>query len=266
MFGVVPKVLWQKKVPADQNNLCTWTTRLLLIEQDDNLILVDTGLGDKQNEKFFSHYYLSETVQLKEAIQEAGYHIDQVTDVILTHLHFDHCGGAIVRKNNHYQPLFKHARYWSDQNHWNWAIQPNAREKASFLKENILPIQESGQLNFFDQSQELIASSPFKNIELIRVNGHTESMILPLINYKNQKILYCADLLPSTAHISVPWVMGYDTRPLLTVEEKQTILPLAQKENWTLFFEHDAQHECCSLKKTEKGVALDQTFDLKEIL
>jgi len=266
MFGVVPKVLWSKHIQADEHNLCNWTTRLLLIETGERLILIDTGLGDKQNDKFFSHYYLSNTKTLEKAISEVGYGLDQVTDVILTHLHFDHCGGAIQHNGSLLEPVFKKATYWSSKQHWDWAVNPNPREKASFLSENILPIQESGQLKFIERSEDLITKSPIDYIDFVFVDGHTEGMMLPLISIKDKKILYTADLLPSTVHLPIPWVMGYDTKPLQTVKEKKIILDHAVQNDWLLFFEHDAINECCTLKNTEKGVRVDRITNLKEYL
>ncbi len=266
MFGVVPKVLWSKKIEADAHNLCTWAMRLLLIEDADKLILIDTGLGDKQSDKFFSYYDLSETIDLEAALNQKGFSCAEVTDVILTHLHFDHCGGAIRRKNEQFYPTFKNAQYWSSEKHWNWATQPNAREKASFLKENILPIQESGQLLFIQRQNSLISPSDFSNIEFIFVDGHTESMMLPLIHYKGQKILYAADLLPSTAHIPLAWVMGYDTRPLHTLKEKEAILTKACDENWVICFEHDATNQACVLERTPKGIRAAQVGNLSTFI
>ena len=264
MFGVVPKSIWQRTNPADANNMCTWGMRCLLIEDGDRLILVDTGIGNKQSDKFFSYYYLHGDYSLNKSLKEAGFSPDDITDVVLTHLHFDHCGGAIEwadRNMDKAQPAFKNARYWSNQSHWQWATKPNAREKASFLKENILPIQESGQLNFVDVG----GKSPFNQLDFIFVDGHTEKQMLPKFQYKGHTMLYMADLLPSVGHIPLPYVMGYDTRPLLTLEEKGAILSQAAEENWILLLEHDAQHECCTLKQTEKGVRLDRTFSIEEI-
>jgi len=266
MFGVVPKVLWSKHIQADEHNLCNWTTRLLLIESGKRLILIDTGLGNKQDDKFFKHYYLSNTKTLKLALSEIGFGLDQITDVILTHLHFDHCGGAVSKNNNLLEPTFKNATFWSSKQHWEWATNPNSREKASFLTENILPLQESGQLKFIDRSSTLISSSPIKNIDFIFVDGHTDAMMLPLISIKEKKILYTADLLPSTIHLPIPWVMGYDTKPLQTVKEKKIILEQAYKNNWLLFFEHDSHNEACTLKQTEKGIRVDEITSLKEYL
>lgn len=260
MFGVVPKSLWQKLVPPDPNNLCTWAMRCLLIEQGSKLILIDCGMGTKQDAKFFSYYEPHGEGELIQSIRKAGYQPEEVTDVLLTHLHFDHCGGAIQRHNEKLELTFPKAQYWSEKSHWEWAtIRPNAREKASFLKENIFPIQESGHLNFVGES------SPFEGIEIVKVDGHTEKMMLPLIHYKGQKLLYCADLIPSSAHIPIPYVMGYDIRPLLTMQEKETLLGRAVSENWLLVFEHDARIEACSLQNTEKGIRMQQEVLLKDL-
>ena len=222
MFGVVPKSLWERTNPSDTNNMCTWAMRSLLIQDNDQLILIDTGIGNKQSAKFFSHYYLHGDVSLKSSLKENGFSEDDITDVILTHLHFDHCGGSVEWANTEktiLQPVFKNAKFWSNQQHWNWATKPNNREKASFLAENILPIEESGQLNFINRTDR-ISKSGFSNIDVFFADGHTESQMIPMINYKGNKIVFMADLLPSTGHIPLPYVMGYDTRPLLTMDEK----------------------------------------------
>lgn len=258
MFGVVPKTIWQKLVPADEKNLCTWAMRCLLIENEKRLILVDTGMGNKQDEKFFS-YYEPTGDTLLSSIEKAGFRAEDITDVILTHLHFDHAGGAIKREGEKLVPTFPNARYWSEKTHWELATRPNAREKASFLKENILPLQESGQLHFIE------GESPFEGVEILKVDGHTDKMMLPLIFYKGRKILYCADLIPSSAHIPIPYVMGYDVRPLQTMEEKEQILPKAQQENWILFFEHDARVPACSLMETEKGIRMGEVVDIESL-
>ena len=253
MFGVVPKSIWQKLVVPDVNNLCTWAMRCLLIEQDKRLILVDCGMGTKQDAKFFGYYEPHGEGELEKSIQRAGFQAEDITDVLLTHLHFDHCGGAVKREGEQLRLTFPNATYWSEKSHWDWAtIRPNVREKASFLKENILPIQESGQLKFIDQN------SPFENIEIVKVDGHTEKMMLPLITYKGTRLLYCADLIPSSAHIPLPYVMGYDVRPLLTMQEKEDLLTRAVVENWLLVFEHDANTEACSLQNTEKGIRMKE--------
>jgi len=262
MFGVVPKTIWNKTNPADENNLCNWAMRCLLIEDGDQLILIDTGLGSKQDAKFFSHYYLHGQASLKSSIESAGFSLDDITDVFLTHLHFDHVGGAVERINDQLVPAFKNAKYWSNAQHWDWAINPNEREKASFFKENILPIQESGQLNFVD----LIDGVKFsKDFAVKFVYGHTDAMMLPLINYKGRQILYTADLLPSTGHIPLPYVMAYDMFPLKTLGEKKVILKEAVENDYVLFFEHDPINECCTLQQTEKGVRLKDSFKLIDI-
>lgn len=262
MFGVVPKSMWNKANPADEHNMCSWAMRNLLIEDNDRLILVDTGMGDKQDEKFFSRYYPHGDDSIEKNLAKYGFTKDDITDVFLTHLHFDHCGGAIKREGDILVPAFKNATYWSDQEHWNSALEPNEREKASFLKENILPIQESGKLRFVGTGygEEWLPS-----ISILRVDGHTDAMMLPVVTYNNTAILFCADLMPSAAHISLPWVMGYDMRPLQTLNEKTRILEEAVDKNWVLFFEHDPKIECCSLIRTDKGVRAKETFLLSEI-
>ncbi|MBX9853680.1 MAG: MBL fold metallo-hydrolase [Cytophagaceae bacterium] len=264
MFGVVPKSIWQKLNPADENNMCTWAMRCLLIEDGNRLILIDTGLGDKQDQRFFSFYYLHGEDSLIGSIQNAGYSPDQVTDVVLTHLHFDHCGGALKYNEDRSRivPTFKNATYWSHSQHWQWAADPNPREKASFLKDNILPLQESGQLKFLDQATQ----KPFNNIGFLSVDGHTEKQIIPHIRYKDKTIAYVADLFPSSWHIPLPYVMAYDTRPLLTMEEKENFLNKAAAENYFLFFEHDPMIECCNVQHTEKGVRMKESFNLRDIL
>ena len=268
MFGVVPKVLWQRTNPADEDNLIEMTTRSLLIEDSNRLILIDTGLGNKQSEKFFSYYKPSKRNSFDETLKKYGFHRDDITDVFMTHLHFDHCGGAIVRnKKGYYEPAFKNARFWSNEKHWNWAVHPNPREKASFLPENILPIQESGQLNFIKTPEKgRITKSPDLNFDVLFVDGHTEKQMLPVIEYKGYKIVYMADLLPTTGHIPLPYIMAYDTRPLVTLEERQEIFGQAADEKWLLFLEHDPYHEICTLKHTEKGVRLDKIFKFEEII
>jgi len=261
MFGVVPKSIWNKLNPADENNLCNWAMRLLLIEDEGRLILIDTGIGNKQSEKFFSHYYLHGDDTMEKSLAANGFTKDDITDVFLTHLHFDHCGGAIERVGDKLQPAFKNATYWSNRKHWQWATEPNAREKASFLKENILPIQESGQLKMMDVNNPQLT----QHISLRFANGHTEAMMLPVINYNEKTIVYMADLLPSVAHIPLPYVMAYDMFPLTTLEEKESFLNEALQNNYILFFEHDPQVECCTLEQTEKGIRTKDTFKLSEI-
>lgn len=265
MFGVVPKSLWSRTNPADNNNMCSWSMRCMLIEDGDRLILIDTGMGDKQTEKFFSYYYMFGDDSLQKNIEAKGFSLDDITDVVLTHLHFDHCGGAIMRnKNGEFRPFFKNATYWSNDEHWQWAVKPNPREKASFLSENIIPIQESGQLKFVDRTGDYTKNG-LPNIDFLFVDGHTESQMIPHISYKGQTIVFMADLLPSTGHIPLPYVMGYDTRPLLTMDEKAKFLTKAADNNFILFLEHDYNNECCTLKHTEKGVRLDQTFSFNQI-
>jgi glyoxylase-like metal-dependent hydrolase (beta-lactamase superfamily II) len=266
MFGVVPKAIWQRTNPTDSNNMCSWSMRCLLIEDGDRLMLIDTGIGDKQSEKFFSYYFLFGEGSLKTGIEKAGFSVDDITDVFLTHLHFDHCGGAIQRIGDAgFAPVFKNATYWSNERHWNWATEPNQREKASFLSENILPIQESGRLKFINRDGGL-TTNVFPNIDVMFVDGHTDSQQLPIINYKGKKIVFMADLLPSVGHIPLAYVMGYDTRPLITLGEKDAFLRKAVEEEYILFLEHDHTNECCTLKQTDRGVRLDKTFSLKDIL
>jgi glyoxylase-like metal-dependent hydrolase (beta-lactamase superfamily II) len=264
MFGVVPKTIWQKTNPADSNNLCTWAMRCLLIENGNQLILIDTGIGNKQSEKFFSHYYLHGDDHLDASLKRVGFDRRDITDVFLTHLHFDHCGGAIERDNNgHLIPAFPNAHFWSTERHWQWATHPNPREKASFLKENISPIQESGQLKWIERKEDF-QWVPELGFSVLFVDGHTESMMIPHIPYKDQTLIYMADLLPSTGHIPLAYVMGYDTRPLITIEEKDKFLNRAVESKSILFFEHDAVNMCANLELTERGVRAAQTFSLDE--
>ncbi len=266
MFGVVPKSLWTRTNPADDKNMCSWAMRCLLIEDEDRLILVDCGLGDKQSEKFFSYYFPHGNDTLESSMASHGFSFDDVTDVILTHLHFDHCGGAIQYNEDRteLEPAFKNAKYWSNEDHWKWATVPNQREKASFLKENILPIQESGQLHFLDTSEEILVDA-FPNIDMLITRGHTDGQMIPQIKYKGRTIVFMADFLPSVGHIPLPYVMGYDTRPLLTMDEKAKFLNRAADENYILFLEHDYVNECCTVQHTEKGVRVKDTFRLDEI-
>jgi len=262
MFGVVPKAIWQKTNPADANNLCTWAMRCLLIEDGDKLTLIDTGIGDKQDEKFFSHYYLHGNDSMKKSLAALGFSMDEVTDVFLTHLHFDHVGGAIVRNNEKLVPAFKNATYWSNEKHWQWAVEPNAREKASFLKENILPIMESGQLKFIEEKENIAWQ---EGINISFAYGHTDAMMLPKISYKGKTIVYMADLLPSVGHLPLPYVMAYDMFPLKTLTEKQAFLEEAVNNNYILYLEHDPVNECCTLQRTEKGIRVNETFKLSAI-
>jgi len=262
MHGVVPKSLWQKQNPADDQNMCSWAMRCLLIEDEKRLILIDNGMGDKQDEKFFGFYFLHGDDNLDRSLAAKGFSREDITDVFLTHLHFDHCGGSIQKKKNGegYEPAFPNATFWSHSKHWQWAIKPNPREKASFLSENILPIQESGQLKFYDQEADF---PDWFRVET--VNGHTESMMLPRIMWKGKEILYTADLLPSHAHLPLPWVMAYDTRPLLTMEEKARLLETMTDLGGLLFFEHDSKVELCSLIRTEKGIRVSEILKLEDL-
>lgn len=269
MFGVVPKSIWNKINPADDNNLCSWALRCLLIEDGDRLILVDNGNGYKQDAKFFSHYYLHGDDTLDKSLAKYGFNRNDITDVFLTHLHFDHCGGSIIREGERLIPAFPNAVYWSNQEHWDWAVYPNDREKASFLKENILPIQESGQLKFVEISGGIngqLGETAFAdNISVRFVSGHTQAMMLPQIRYKDKTIVFMADLLPSAGHIPIPYVMAYDMFPLTTLHEKKSFLQEAAAGNYILFFEHDPVYECCTLQETAKGIRPDQFFRLEEI-
>lgn len=269
MFGVVPKSIWNKINPADENNMCSWALRSMLIEDGDRLILIDNGMGDKQSEKFFSFYYMHGDDSLDKSLSKYGFNRDDITDVFLTHLHFDHCGGSIVKDGDKLIPAFKNATYWSNEEHWNWAVTPNEREKASFLKENIIPIQESGQLQFIktaETNEDKLGMTAFtENISVRFVNGHTDKMMLPQINYNGKTIVYMADLLPSQGHIPIPYVMAYDMFPLTTLLEKKMFLKEAYENNYTLFFEHDREYECCDLEQTEKGIRPNNFFKLEEI-
>lgn len=261
MFGVVPKVIWNKINEADANNLCSWAMRCLLIEDGDRLILIDNGIGNKQDEKFMGHYHLHGDDSLDGSLKKHGFSRNDITDVFLTHLHFDHCGGSIVYENDRLVPAFKNANFWSNKAHWEWAVHPNQREKASFLKENILPIQESGRLHFVEDN----AAEWMPNIGIKYAGGHTESMMLPTIHYKGHTIVFMADLLPSAGHMPLPYVMAYDMFPLKTLEEKKQFLDEAVSNNYILFFEHDKDHECCNLQQTEKGVRPKDFFKLSDL-
>jgi len=262
MFGVVPKSLWNRKNPADEHNMCSWAMRCLLVEDGDHLILIDNGMGNKQDDKFFGFYYLHGNDSLEKSLAQYGFSFDDVTDVFLTHLHFDHCGGRVQwnKDKTGYEPAFKNAIYWSNESHWQWATNPNAREKASFLKENILPIQESGQLKFVQNEGEL-----FENFSVKFVNGHTEAMMLPLIDYQGKKVCYIADLIPSAHHVPYVWVMAYDIRPLITLDEKEEFLPKAADEEHILFFEHDPVNECGIVERTERGIRVKETFAFSDL-
>ena len=262
MFGVVPKTIWQKTNPADSNNLIDMSMRCMLIEDGNRLILIDTGLGAKQSNKFYSYYYLFGDSSLNSSLAKHGFHRDDITDVFLTHLHFDHCGGAIEWNADKtiLQPVFKNAKFWSNEKHWDWAVAPNPREKASFLKENINPIKESGQLNFIDNNYK-----DQIGFDVLFMDGHTEKQMLPMISYQDKTIVFMADLLPTIGHIPLPYVMGYDTRPLLTIKEKAAFLNEAADKEYYLFLEHDAYNELCTVAHTEKGVRLKNTHKFTDI-
>ena len=266
MFGVVPKSLWQKTNPSDSDNLIDLTARCMLIESGSRLILVDAGMGNKQSEKFFSYYKPWGDDSLVRSINNAGFSIDEITDVFLTHLHFDHCGGATVLNNNNVSvPLFKNAKYWSNKNHWGWATNPNSREKASFLKENLIPIEESGQLCFLDVKSPGFNRYDELGFDVLFVDGHTEKQMIPKVSYNGKEVVFMADLLPTAGHIPLPYIMGYDVRPLTTLEEKRSFLNLAVKEEYCLFMEHDAHNQIITLKNTEKGIRFGGSLSLKDL-
>jgi len=260
MFGVVPKALWERSNPSDTKNRIKMAARSLLIEDGDRLILIDTGMGNKQSDKFYGHYALWGDHTLDGSLQKTGFHRDDITDVFLTHLHFDHCGGAI-HYNAHgiLEPAFKNARFWSHQNHWDWAMKPNLREKASFLSENILPIHESGQLKLLTATEKQLEKTTL-GFDILLMDGHTEKQMLPMIRYQGKTIVFAADLIPTVGHLPIPYVMGYDTRPLLTLEEKASFLDRAVKEDFLLFLEHDAENELISLEQTAKGIRCKESF------
>jgi glyoxylase-like metal-dependent hydrolase (beta-lactamase superfamily II) len=262
MFGVVPKSIWSRTNPSDENNLCPWAMRCLLVSDGNRLVLIDNGIGDKQDARFFSHYYLHGEASLAKSLQQLGVHPTDITDVFLTHLHFDHCGGSVkYGSHGQYELTFPRATYWTNEDHWNWATVPNPREKASFLEENILPLQEHGVLKYLD----LATKSLFPGFDFLTMDGHTDKQMLPKMQYKGHTLVFMADLLPSVGHIPLPYVMGYDTRPLLTLQEKQQFLEEAAQNQYVLFLEHDSVNECCTVKMTEKGVRVDQTFRLDEL-
>jgi glyoxylase-like metal-dependent hydrolase (beta-lactamase superfamily II) len=259
MFGVVPKSIWQRINPADDNNMCSWSMRCLLIEDGNKLTLIDNGMGTKQDDKFFSYYYLFGNDSLEGNLNKLGFSTNDVTDMFLTHLHFDHCGGGIKWNNDRtkFEATFKNANYWSNSRHWKWATEPNQREKASFLKENIMPMLELDQLKFTDKEG-------FNDFDILMVDGHTDAQMLPHVKYKGKTIVFVADLIPSVGHIPLPYVMGYDTRPLLTMDEKAKFLNEAADNQYVLFFEHDSVNECCTVQHTEKGIRLKETFKFNE--
>jgi len=267
MFGVVPKSLWQRTNPADANNMISMSTRCLLIEDGDRLILIDTGMGSKQSDKFFGYYYLFGDYSLDGSLARFGFHRDDITDVFMTHLHFDHCGGGIQWNSTRsgYEPAFKNANYWSNEAHWKWATQPNAREKASFLTENIIPIKESGQLRFVQASGLPFQETSELDFGIFFVDGHTEKQMLPKISYRGKTLVFTADLLPTSGHIPLSYLMSYDTRPLLTLDEKKAFLDEAASQEYYLFLEHDAEHELCTVQHTEKGVRLKSTYSFNEL-
>ena len=265
MFGVVPKVIWNKLNPADENNLCSWALRSLLIEDGNRLILIDNGMGDKQDAKFFGHYHMHGNDSLDGSLARHGFHRSDITDVILTHLHFDHCGGSIERVGDQLMPAFPRAHYWSNERHWKWATEPNDREKASFLRENILPIQESGQLRMIDVAEGKALTSFTEQIDIRFVHGHTDAQMLPQIRYKDRTIVFMADLLPSVYHLPVPYVMAYDMFPLTSLHEKKSFVEEAQAGDYILFFEHDPLHECCTLQLTERGIRMREHFPLSAL-
>lgn len=260
MFGVVPKSIWQRTNPADNNNMCSWAMRCMLIEDGDKLILIDNGMGDKQSDKFFGYYYLFGDDSLTGNLKKLGFHPDDITDVFLTHLHFDHCGGGIKWNNDKtkFEATFKNANYWTNSQHWKWATEPNMREKASFLRENIIPMIELDQLKFIDKEG-------FNYFDILMVNGHTDAQMIPHIKYQGKTVVFMADLLPSVGHIPVPYVMGYDTRPLLTLDEKAKFLNEAADKEYVLFFEHDSVNQCCTVQHTDKGVRLKEAFQFNEL-
>jgi glyoxylase-like metal-dependent hydrolase (beta-lactamase superfamily II) len=268
MFGVVPKTIWNKTNPADENNLIDIAARCLLIEDGNRLILIDTGMGNKQSDKFFGYYSLWGTHSLDKSLAKYGFHRDDVTDVFMTHLHFDHCGGSVNwnQDKTGYEVAFKNAKYWTNENHWEWATKPNPREKASFLHENIIPMQESGHLNFIKRTEGDFIEKSELGFGIFFVDGHTEKMMVPYIEFKGKTICFPADLLPTAGHVPIPYVMGYDTRPLLTMPEKTKFLTQAAEQNFYLFLEHDAHNEIITVEKTEKGVRLNEVFRCEDLL
>lgn len=267
MFGVVPKSLWHRTNPADKNNMIDIAARCLLIEEGNRLLLIDTGMGDKQSDKFYGYYHLWGDDSIDKSLAKYGFHREDITDVFMTHLHFDHCGGSVQYNKNRtlLEPAFKNAHFWSNKDHWKWATQPNRREKASFLKENILPMEESGQLKFTSLPNNNILKNSELGFDIFFANGHTDKQMIPMINYNGKTICFMADLLPTAGHLPIPFVMGYDTRPLLTLDEKEQFLKIAADNNYYLFLEHDAHNQIITVKHTEKGVRLNKTYTCENI-
>jgi glyoxylase-like metal-dependent hydrolase (beta-lactamase superfamily II) len=267
MFGVVPKTIWNKTNPADENNLIDIAARCLLIEDGNKLTLIDNGMGNKQSDKFFGYYSIWGDESLDKSLAKLGFHKDDITDVFMTHLHFDHCGGSVVwnKDRTGYEVAFKNANFWTNENHWEWATKPNSREKASFLHENIIPMQESGQLKFINRPDTDFISTSELGFDIFFADGHTEKQMLPHINYKGKTIVFCADLLATAGHIPIPYVMGYDTRPLLTLDEKTKFMNAAADNNYYLFLEHDANNQIITVERTEKGVRLKEVFTCEDI-
>ena len=267
MFGVVPKSLWSRTNPADGNNMIDIAARCLLVENGDRLTLIDTGMGDKQSDKFFGYYLRWGDHKLDDSLKKHGFHRDDITDVFMTHLHFDHCGGSVQwnKERSDYEPAFKNASYWSNERHWNWATKPNRREQASFLTENILPMQESGQLKFVEDPVSDFSEANELDFGILFVDGHTEKQMIPHVKFQDKTLVFMADLVPTAGHIPVPFVMGYDTRPLLTLPEKEKFLLAAADHKYYLFLEHDAHNQIITVKHTEKGVRLDESFTFYEL-
>ncbi len=263
MFGVVPKSIWNGLNAADENNLCNWAMRCLLVEDGNRIILIDNGIGDKQSQKFFGYYHLNGEDNLEKSLNKAGVGLDDITDVVLTHLHFDHCGGSLKWNSGKtfLEPTFKNATYWSQQQHWDHATSPNPREIPSFLKENFEPLVLSNQLKMVGDDLKIS-----ENIKVRLVNGHTEQMMCPVINYKEKILVFMADLIASSAHVPVHYVMAYDIRPLDTMKEKAAFLQEAVDRDYTLFFEHDLQVECGKVVQTERGFKLGETFKLETFI
>ena len=262
MFGVVPKNLWSRTNPADSMNRIDLAARSLLIENGNRLILIDAGMGNKQEDRFFRHFGLYGNDSLDESIKKAGFARTDITDVFLTHLHFDHCGGAVRWNENKtaYELSFPNARYWSNKQHWEWAVNPNEREKASFLSENLMPIQENGQLCFIETPKTSFASDCGLGFGVLFVNGHTEKQMIPHISYRGKTLVFMADLLPTAGHLPLPYIMGYDVRPLQTLEEKKRFLSRAADENFVLFMQHDANNPLITVQHTDKGVRLHESL------